>query len=342
MDEVQAVAHLAHRHQRCPAQDPSGDAGNDGPQDRHRRHHGEQCQTSAVQPPRSHVGESRHDDHREHRHRTGHRPVTRAPHTPGPRPTDQARQQRAHQQLGGAGVSSVVHDVVAIGSHRSQHGGGDTGGEHRRQDSATTTPRECRCHHERNEHVHLLLDRQGPQMLQRARCGEELVVGLTLGDEAPIGHVGHGRDRVTPDAIGFDGRAEPRRHPHHGGHDHQRRRSQSAQSSRPERPKIDPPDAFAFHQQQVDDQITRQREEQRHAQESAGQPIEPGMKNQDEDDRDAPESIEAAMTSRARALVGRGRVSRCFRHRSGSCRCSRWHPSPRGPRRCVRVDNDDR
>jgi len=243
---------------------------------------------------------------------------------------------REHRRRGGAGqqrlrtgVAAEVNPArsgVAAQPHRlcrrgdRAHGGKRAHRGKRRQPpharaGAMGQQHGDRGHHQRPHQVVLLLDAEGPGVLQRGRgtsLGE--VVRLRRG-EAPVRDPAECREGVVAQAADRVRREEAPPQCHRGDQDRQRRQ-QPASAPRPERPQVHPARTPMLVQQQRGDEEAAQYEEDVHADEPAGQAWHSSVVGQDGKHREGAHAVERgnpAATS-PRWTIGSGQCGRASHH----------------------------
>ena len=162
-----------------------------------------------------------------------------------------------------------------------------------------------------HHHVELLLDGQRPVVLHHARLQVVGAVGGALDDEAPVGHVERGGGHVSGQGAQLVGVAGHRGHGHRHGQTHQGGREQPAEAPAPEPGQPDAPGALALAQQQRGDEVAGEHEEDRDAQEAAGEQVGGEVVDDDGGHGQAPQAVEGRHPVGVRRRVGRGgRVTR--------------------------------
>ena len=196
---------------------------------------------------------------------------------PVPRRTDDEDdgEQCADQE----GVAAAVGPVVGAGwilrpvQHGHGHGryGGATDG-HAGQEPERASQAQAREDCERPYQIELFLDREGPQVAQRRRSGEQVEVGLAREDEAPVGHVEKGRQPVSSNLRPLDGRHHRCGEEGDENEDDQEGGKQAPCPTCPELPEGDRATRAELEQEQGRDQEAREDEEGVDAEEPATAP----------------------------------------------------------------------
>ena len=286
--QVDPVGAHADPAQRAHAQQQPQPAGRVG-----RRHqdqdHGEreQHEPAAVEEG---VEFARLPDHdRDHEQPEPAQPIECLPRLRGDLPAQPAtwpdhRQGAAEEQLESAGVGPVV-DPGGVGpglvedrhqDHRDEaeeHGREGQARAHAAGRLALGDQLQPEQQDERPDDVELLLDRERPEVVERARRFEAREVGDVAEDLLPVVDVEHGGDDGVAELLGLgrpeDGDPGDDDHQHH-----EQRRQQAAGAGEPEGPELDPPDPRELREQDVGDQVAREGEEDADAEQPPGRPAE--------------------------------------------------------------------
>ena len=132
-------------------------------------------------------------------------------------------------------------------------------------------PTEAHDHRDRPHQVELLLDREGPQVPERAEGGEGLEVGVAAGDLVPVRGVGPRRQHRTRHG-GEAGQVAVDQGPDGRGCDDQcQGRQQAPRPACPERPEGDATRPAVLVEEEPGDQEAGQDEEEVDAQVAAGE-----------------------------------------------------------------------
>ena len=216
------------------------------------------------------------------------------------------------------GVGPVGH-VVRHRDHRHPGSGGDGAAEGRRSHQLEAAggggPRQQEPDRGRPDEVELLLDGQGPQVLQRRWAARGLEVGLVVDDEPPVRDVAEGGDDVAPHLGHLVG---PEQHQRHGGDDEEQaqRREQPPGTPPEEAGKRDGAGALHLGDEERRDEVAGDDEEQVDPEEPPWHPVHAGVVEQHADDRQRPQPVEAGAVApgagtRGRLGGGGPRRSRC-------------------------------
>ena len=205
-------------------------------------------------------------------------------------------QARAHEQGDGVSVGAVVQargtlaDRVPDGhGHR---GRGRAQPDHHRARPPARAGTQDNGQEERPEQVELLLDGQGPEVLQRRRRAEHREVGLVVQGLPPVARVSDRREQPRPQGrqlirLEHGDRCRDR-------HEHDRQAGQEPPGSAdPESAQIDSAAPIPRRGEQVGDQVSADDEEDIHAQEASGQPGYSLVEGQDHEHRDSPQAVQA-------------------------------------------------
>ncbi len=200
------------------------------------------------------------------------------------------------EQGGGMGIRAVVEaGGVLAGRIPDGHGQGRGG----RAQPGTGHPRpppaagaQDRGQDERPDQVELLLDGQGPEVLQRRGRPEHREVRLVTQRLPPVARVGDGGQQAGPQRRqliwlehGDRGRD--------GGQHHRQAGQQPAGPADPEAAQVKPAAVVPRGGQQVSDQVSADDEEHVHAEEPAGQPEESLVEGQHRQHRDPAQPVQA-------------------------------------------------
>ncbi len=303
VDAVRALADPAHR--------PTAD---DRPEPRRRvRHRGHRDRGGEREDQEAAPVEERRELVRAPEHQRDHAEADRAgdvDRAPGARRDPPAevparpdrRQRGTDHQLECTGVGPVV-DAGRIDArlvedeHQDRRREGEA--EDRQAEPGTQAPREPRLgdeldpedHQERPDDVELLLDRQRPEMVERAGRLEGREVRDVVEDQPPVVDVCRGGRRRPPE-VGRLVRPEDRRP---GDDDDQHQKQRRQQAPRPRQPERLQPDAAALDlaEQDVGDQVAAEREEDADAEQAAGSPPEAEVVGDDAENRNRPQPVEA-------------------------------------------------
>ena len=232
--------------------------------------------------------------HGQRHHHSGHRGGPGGPGAFG-RPPDETpdglRPGRGHGQRGPRGDLQCPHRGGHIGVGRSPpqrhpaQAGYDHGCHHVRRPAGQGDRR-------RHQKVELLLDGQRPEVLQRRRRHlEDCRIAARVGGGPPVEHVQHRGQRVEPD-LAEGGVGE-----HGGERDGGRDGKQAGRHEPPHPPGHEPPQAQAaggghLGVDQAEDQVSRQREEEAHAEPSASHHVGPQVERHHPDHGYAPQPVE--------------------------------------------------
>ncbi len=288
MEQVDAVAHLADRHQRLGLQEARREppAGNRCDQcSRDQRH---PDQPTAVDPRLLHRRRHHEREESADRQRTG-QPRPRS--AGSQRPTAKHLCERdADEQFGSSGMGAVV-DEISVGREQRREdrcreecarGCGERAGAATQRDE----------HDNRQDEVDLFLDRQRPEMGDRTRFAEEqLLIARGSERKPPVGDVGHRCDEITGQASLLTGHP-PARSKHHQQQADVRSREQPSHTAAVEASQRQRPGRCVLVEEQRRDQEPRQGEEERDTEKSAGGRGELGMECQHRDDRHCTKPIE--------------------------------------------------
>ena len=154
--------------------------------------------------------------------------------------------------------------------------------------------------HERPDQVELLLDRQGPGVLERRGRGELCEVRLVRENGVPVVHVEQGRDGVAPQArevdqaVGAGAAEEPvEDEVERECRDDEEERGQEALGPpAPERRQADAARAHPLLEQETRDEEARQDEEEVDPQIAPRRPAELEVVGDDADDGQRPQAVE--------------------------------------------------
>ena len=204
-----------------------------------------------------------------------------------------AGEERTREQFARAGVGAVVRAVVA----RDEELGGDARRAQRGQrdhDNPAPVPSEevQTEDQEREEHVELLFDRQGPEVLYRARRFEEGGVRPAFTKQAPVRDVGQRTEELGAQPVAPGSEAAVRRQGRDTGEGRDRGGEEPPQPSLPEPEHVDAAGVLALAQHEHAHEEAREREEQADAEVAAARAAEAGMERDDSDDRDGTDPVE--------------------------------------------------
>ena len=238
------------------------------------------------------------------------------------------RQGRAEEQLEGARVGAVVDPRgvearVVEGRHQDrrdqrQQQGGDgqprphPGGQRRLAHELDPEQQD-----ERPDDVELLLDRQRPEVVERAGRGEAGEVGDVAEDQLPVADVeGRGDDAVA-ELLRLGGAED--RHPGDDDDEHrEQRRQQAPGAGEPEAAEPDVAAARQLREQDVGDQVAAEGEEDADPEQAAGRPAEAEVEGDHGEDGDGAQPVQPGHV----ALVALD----WFRHLSPACYVSEKKP----------------
>ena len=296
VEQVDPVADGADRHERAGRQQRARKASVDDGPDHDRRQHGNRGEAAFVDPT---LVERRHTDQHHERtagQRAGQPTPTRHPghgrghHGAATTMEHPLREADTHEQFRGTGVRSVVDEIPIGGHQRRQHGRDEQcPGRHRQKSVAAAQGHE---HHDGQEQVDLLLDCQRPEVRDRARIREEdVLVARRREREPPVGDIGHRRHEVTGQ-VGLLIDAPPRPTHRHAEEARVRRGKQPTDPPSVEVSQGDRSALFALGEQQRRDEKAREREKQRHAEESARRPWQFRVEEHDRDHRHGAEPVQ--------------------------------------------------
>ena len=151
----------------------------------------------------------------------------------------QHRERRADEQATGASVRALVGAGVVEARrgdqpHRDEGDHREAQGHQRGAVPALAEQRDEAPDHERPEHVELFLDRQRPEVVERAGPVEPGEVRDAQADGRPVAHVEEGGNRLGPADAELAGVAQRR----HGQHDDQHQDHRRQQTPRPAQPEV--------------------------------------------------------------------------------------------------------
>ena len=308
MPEVGAVGDLAQVTRHREGQHASGRAGGGGVQagDRGQRRGGREqpaCRGGDLDERGGNGDRPGHPDHRERPADSGrdrHQPREHREQHPGGELVD--------PRLGGVvGVRRVGARVPQLQGHRAGH---DRREQEHHQHCVSAQPQQEQ-QHQRQHDVELLLDRERPEVQERAgvgRAGREVVAAV--GDELPVRQVDERGLPVTHHPVALRRARHEELHGGGGDDDQDRRRQQS-----PDPPRVEPPEPeravlVDLRPDDVRDQEARQHEEQVDADVAALQRTDPAVEQHDEVDRHRPESVQLGTVGPA---VTAGRLATPYR-----------------------------
>ena len=246
-------------------------------------------------------GEAGVDDRRDADPAERHRAELRQAHRPG------ERERRAEPQLPGAG------EGVEVGEGRffvgEDHAVDERAGEDQRQGDPEHRPHRFPAaapepghgeHQPRPDEVELLLDRQRPEVEDRARFEALGEVVDRLRGEVPVGDVEGGGGDVPGDFGVAQRRQEDHREDPDGRQQDRRERQQAFGAAGVEAAQADRAAAVELPQQEFGDQEARDDEEDVDPDVAARQERHPGVAEQDRDDRDRAQPLDVRPKRAAR------------------------------------------
>ena len=275
---------------RRGGQDPEGDGA--GGAD-HAQQPAEDPPRGALRPPQLALGQAAHLV----------APLGEQHETDGERAADEeALRAGVGPEVGPVGVeAAVVHDVHPDGRR--------DGGRAAQREQCPQAPGEVHDgeHHERPDHVELLLHRQRPRVQQRRGRRRLVEVVRVDEDEVPVAHVEERRQRVEAQCpvrpLGHDDGGEE-------GHEEQHQEEggqQAAGPAGPERPELDRQRLAPLADEQRGDEEAREDEERVHAHEPAVHVRDPAVEQHHGRDGAGPHPVErrevGETSVRRRALV---------------------------------------
>ncbi len=176
---------------------------------------------------------------------------------------------------------------------RGGEDGPDRGPEDRADGEAAAAPEPGDAQQQgRPNEVELLLDRQRPEVLERARFDPLGEVVDRLRGEVPVGDIEGGADDVAGDFLAADGREQQRRRQGNGGEHDQHQRQQTARPARVEADQRDAAGAVHLPHQQPGDQEAGDDEEDVDPDVSPREEGDPGMAEEHSDDRDRAQALD--------------------------------------------------
>src|SRR5690606_13387447 len=139
-----------------------------------------------------------------------------------------------------------------------------------------------------------------PQVVDRRRLGEEVLVAALGDDEPPVREVRHGRDDVAAEVAHDRGTADRRAVEHGEAGGEPGRGEQAAGPATPEPDEVDRAGAGPLVEEQRGDEEARQGEERRDAEEPPAGPAEPAVEDEHRDDEHRPEPVERGLVAERR------------------------------------------
>ena len=266
--------------------------------------------------------EGDHHEREDHQARPGQQARALRPQ-PARAGAQQEGDQRPRAELPGPGGQG--EEGPRLGDVHQQHarqegGRGERGrAEHQPLLTAPAHPEPGR-QKQRPEEVELLLDAEGPVVLEHRRGGFGEIVRALLGEEV-VRHV-QSSHHCAPQHV----RHEQRRHPDPGREqaqqgDQQRRRQDAARPLGVERAEADPPLPFERLQQMRGDQEAGDHEEDVHAHEPARERRDPGVVEQHQHHRDRAQALDVGAEAGLRPRgVSRFAQGHCWRGGKGRIR----------------------
>ncbi len=208
-------------------------------------------------------------------------------------------EEGAEQELRRPGVRAVV-DAVDVAAEPQLEADRDGGrGDEQPGEQAPAAHLHDDEHDGREEQVELLLDRQRPEVLQRAGRREQVGVARAGAVEAPVGHVGDGGEHVATEVGELLGAPEPPpEQPDHGDGD-EGGGQEAAEAADPELAEGDGRAAVVLADQQVGDEEAREGEEGGDAEEPALGPGEAAVEQEHADDGEAAQPVETGQMRHA-------------------------------------------
>ncbi len=229
-----------------------------------------------------------------------------------------APEQQAHRVGVGPEVqpAHVVRAGRIAGHRQVRHPAGrdERRDQRHARDPQPAAPAVQRERDDRPDQVELLLDRQGPQVLQQRRAPDRLEVREVMDHVPPVGHVEHRGDDVAAQPLGGVGREGQREHCAAQEHDHERGQ-QPPGPVHVEAPEVDPVAQPQLLEQQRGDEEPGEHEEHVDPEETTLEPPDVRVEQQHRRHGDGPQPVEPGGVSQAAGLAVDGGLRSLGDHR---------------------------
>ena len=204
-------------------------------------------------------------------------------------------------------MRSVIDDVVRASDEIRHHAPAGEYDESRdrylsRLAKSNAHPQD-ECHENREHDIELLFDGQRPEVLyRRGSRREQVAVRLRTKRETPVGRVAHPGQKISPQATSIENVGRQTEDRHRRQRD-ESRRHKTPEAAAPESRERKTAGVLELAKYQLRDQEAREREEQRHSEETTTETVELQMEEQHRQHGERPQSVDSGHVGQRRTLL---------------------------------------